>query len=89
MAAGAAVAIAFFWVALFFLSRLNPCGAFWVFGFPTLAGSFLLSENPDPPSFFQLVLMKLMESLQCLATGHNTSSSTRPSRAVTTTSPTT
>ncbi len=46
------MAIAFFWVALFLLSRLSPCGAFWVFGFPTLAGSFLLSKNPDPP-FFQ------------------------------------
>ena len=53
LAVGAAVAIACFWVALFLFSRLNPCGAFWVFGFPTLAGSFLLSENHDP--HFQLI----------------------------------
>jgi hypothetical protein len=44
MAAAAAGAICFFWVALFVLSSFNLCGAFWVFGFPTFAGSFLLSE---------------------------------------------
>ena len=37
-------AVCFFWAALYSLCSYNAIGAFWVFGFPTLAGSFLLSK---------------------------------------------